>query len=65
MTMREVGRCRNEACQQADLLWEDGYCCDDCREQATGCPVPFCGCGGACGCGWATASQQANRDGGP
>jgi hypothetical protein len=49
MSMREVGRCRNEVCGQADLLWEDGYCSDDCREQATGCTVPFCGCAGGCG----------------
>jgi hypothetical protein len=61
--MREVGRCRNEACQRADLLWEDGFCSDDCREQATGCPVPFCGCAGACGC--ATTVQHADQGGGP
>jgi hypothetical protein len=61
MSMRALGTCHNEACQQGDLLWEDGFCCED----TTGCPVPFCGCGGACGCGSGTAPQQANRDGGP
>ena len=65
MSVRPVGTCRNEACQQTDVLWEDGFCCDDCREDTTSCPVPFCGCGGACGCAWGTAPQQANRDGGP
>jgi hypothetical protein len=44
MTMREVGTCRNDP-------WEDGYCSDDCREQATRCTVPFCGCAGRCGTG--------------
>ena len=63
--MRPVGVCRNQVCQQMDLLWEDGFCSDDCREQATGCPVPFCGCGGACGCGWGTALELSDRDGGP
>jgi hypothetical protein len=40
MTMRALGTCRNQVCQQTDLLWADGYCSEDCREQATGCPVP-------------------------
>ena len=39
MSMREVGRCCNDPCRQLDLLWEDGYCSDGCREQATGCEV--------------------------
>jgi hypothetical protein len=46
MSMREVGTCRNEPCRQLDLVWEDRYCCDSCREEATGCDVPFCGCAG-------------------
>jgi hypothetical protein len=64
MTMRELGTCRNEVCRQTDLLWEDGFCCEDCREDTTGCVVPFCGCGGACGCGWGSTPQgrQPNRD---
>jgi hypothetical protein len=49
MTMRAVGTCRYEGCQQTDLVWEDGYCAEDCREEATGCPVPFCRCAGGCG----------------
>jgi hypothetical protein len=49
MSMRAVGTCRDPDCGQTDLLWEDGYCAEDCREQATGCPVPFCGCAGGCG----------------
>jgi hypothetical protein len=44
MSMREVGTCGHDSCRQLSLLWEDGYCCDDCREEATGCPVPFCTC---------------------
>jgi hypothetical protein len=63
MTMRELGTCRNEVCRQTDLLWEDGFCCEDCREDTTGCVVPFCGCG----CGWGTAAQryqQPTRDDG-
>ena len=48
MTTRALGICRNEVCQQRDLLWEDGFCCEDCREDTTGCPVPFCGCAGGC-----------------
>ena len=48
MSMREVGTCRNEPCRQLDLLWEDGYCSDTCREEATGCEVPGCTCGGGC-----------------
>jgi hypothetical protein len=63
MTMRAVGICRNEVCGQTDLLWEDGFCCEDCREQATGCPVPLCGCGGACGC--TTTVRHADRGDGP
>jgi hypothetical protein len=47
MSMREIGSCRFVDCQQTDLLWEDGYCGEDCREEATGCPVPFCTCAGA------------------
>jgi hypothetical protein len=62
MTMRALGTCRNQVCGQTDLLWEDGFCSDDCREQATGCPVPLCGCGGACGCALGTTAQQADRD---
>ena len=62
MSMRPVGTCRNDPCGQTDLLWEDGFCAEDCREQATGCPVPCCGCGGTCGCAWGTAPQQAPRD---
>ena len=48
VSMREVGRCRNEPCRQLDLLWEDGYCSAGCREQATGCEVPGCTCAGGC-----------------
>jgi hypothetical protein len=65
MSTRAVGTCRNDPCGQTDLLWEDGFCSDDCREATTGCPVPCCGCAGRCGCGWGTAPQRANRDGGP
>jgi hypothetical protein len=64
MTMRALGTCRNEVCQQTDLLWEDGFCCEDCREDATGCPVPFCGCGGACGCGWGSPAKRADQGSG-
>ena len=49
MSMREVGRCGNDPCRQLDLLWEDGYCTDTCREEATGCEVPDCTCAGGCG----------------
>jgi hypothetical protein len=63
MTMRALGTCRNEVCGQTDLLWADGFCCDDCREQTTGCPVPFCGCGGTYGC--ALGTWQPDGDGGP
>jgi hypothetical protein len=62
MTVRALGTCRNEVCGQTDLLWADGYCSEDCREQATGCPVPFCVCGGACGCALGTTAQQPDRD---
>jgi hypothetical protein len=48
VSAREVGRCRSDPCGQADLLWEDGFCSEGCREQATGCDVPFCGCNGGC-----------------
>jgi hypothetical protein len=61
MTMREVGTCRFEGCRQTDLLWEDGYCSAGCREQATGCEVPFCGCAGGCG----LVDQAPTRDGSP
>jgi hypothetical protein len=44
----EVGTCRNGPCGQYGARGEDGYCSDDCRREATGCSVPFCGCGGAC-----------------
>jgi hypothetical protein len=44
----EVGTCRNGACGQYGARGEDGYCSDDCRREATGCGVPWCGCGGAC-----------------
>jgi hypothetical protein len=54
MTMGALGICRNEGCQQTDLLWEDGFCGEDCRQDATGCPVPWCGCGGTCGCALST-----------
>jgi hypothetical protein len=60
MTMRAVGTCRNQVCGQTDLLWADGYCSEDCREQATGCPVPFCACEGGCGCSSATTTRQAD-----
>ena len=56
MSMREIGTCRYRDCGQTDLLWEDGYCCDDCREQATGCDVPFCGCGG----GWRGDGEEVS-----
>jgi len=46
--MRAIGTCHNDACGQTDLLWEDGYCSEDCRVQATGCSVPWCGCDGRC-----------------
>jgi len=49
MSMREVGRCGSDPCRQLDLLWEDGYCTDTCREEATGCEVPGCTCAGGCG----------------
>jgi hypothetical protein len=49
VSVREVGLCRHSDCGQTELLWEDGYCTEDCREQATGCPVPFCGCADGCG----------------
>jgi hypothetical protein len=49
VSMRAVGTCRDPDCGQTDLLWEDGFCAEDCRERATGCPVPFCGCAGGCG----------------
>jgi hypothetical protein len=42
-----LGQCKNDVCRQNDLLLEDGYCSDDCREAATGCTVPGCGCRGA------------------
>jgi hypothetical protein len=48
MSMREVGTCGNDPCGQTDLLWEDGFCSDTCREQATGCEVPGCTCAGGC-----------------
>jgi len=64
MTMREVGTCRYRDCGQRDLLWEDGYCTEDCREQATGCPVPFCGCAGGCGL-VASADRASTREGSP
>jgi hypothetical protein len=44
----EVGTCRNDPCGQYGGRGEDGYCSEDCRREATGCSVPFCGCGGAC-----------------
>jgi hypothetical protein len=62
MSMREVGRCRNDPCRQLDLLWEDGYCSDGCREEATGCEVPFCTCAG--GCGTTTPGGQPPTRGG-
>jgi hypothetical protein len=62
MTMRALGTCRNQACGQTDLLWEDGFCSDDCREATTGCPVPWCGCSGGCGCALGTTTQQPDRD---
>jgi hypothetical protein len=65
MTMRALGTCRDPDCGQTDLLWEDGYCAEDCRERATGCPVPLCGCGGGCGCALGTATPQPDRDDGP
>ena len=46
--MREIGTCHNDPCGQTDLLWEDGYCSASCREEATGCDVPFCCGGGTC-----------------
>ena len=48
MSMREVGTCRYVDCQQTDLLWEDGYCTEECRAEVTGCEVPFCTCAGGC-----------------
>ena len=62
MSMREVGTCRNDPCRQTDLLWEDGYCTETCREQATGCEVPGCTCAGDCGA-VATADQPPTRGG--
>ena len=62
MSMREVGRCRNDPCGQLDLLWEDGYCSDTCREQATGCEVPGCTCAGDCSI-VASAGQPPTGDG--
>jgi hypothetical protein len=56
MSIREVGTCRNQPCGQIDLLWEDGYCSEDCRAQGTGCPVPGCRCAG--GCGTATPGER-------
>jgi hypothetical protein len=49
VSTRAVGTCRNDPCGQMDQLWEDGFCSGDCREQATGCDVPLCGCAGGCG----------------
>jgi hypothetical protein len=43
----EVGICRNDACGQYGGREEDGYCSESCREEATGCGVPGCTCGGA------------------
>jgi hypothetical protein len=62
MSMREVGTCRYVDCQQTDLLWEDGYCSDTCREEATGCEVPFCTCAGA-GSTLATNDLPSTGDG--
>jgi hypothetical protein len=62
MSMREVGACRNDPCGQTDLLWEDGYCSDTCREQATGCEVPGCPCAG--GCGMVAQANQPPTGGG-
>ena len=49
MSMREVGTCRNQDCGQTDLLWEDGFCTEECRAEVTGCEVPGCTCAGGCG----------------
>jgi hypothetical protein len=54
----EVGTCRNDPCGQYGARGEDGYCSEDCRQQATGCSVPFCGCGGQCE---TDPAQQATR----
>jgi hypothetical protein len=62
MSMREVGTCGNDPCRQLDLLWEDGYCSDSCREQATGCEAPGCTCAGGCGV-IAPPGQPATGDG--
>ena len=48
MSMREVGTCRNQDCGQTDLLWEDGFCTEECRAEVTGCEVPGCTCAGDC-----------------
>jgi hypothetical protein len=62
MSMREVGPCRNDPCGQTDLLWEDGYCSDTCREEATGCEAPGRTCAGGCGT-VAPAGQPPTRGG--
>jgi hypothetical protein len=64
MSMREVGTCRNDPCGQTDLLWEDGYCSEICREEATGCEVPFCTCAGDCSV-VAPPDQPPTRDESP
>jgi hypothetical protein len=62
--MREIGTCRNDPCGQTDLLGEDGYCSDTCREQATGCEVPGCTCAGDCAM-VAPIDQRPTRDQSP
>jgi hypothetical protein len=52
VSARAVGTCRDTDCGQTDLLWEDGFCAEDCRQRVTGCPVPLCGCAGRCGAAW-------------
>ena len=63
MSMREVGTCRNQDCGQTDLLWEDGFCTEECRAEVTGCEVPSCTCAG--GCSMTIPADQSPKLGGP